>query len=72
MQAKPESRRELGRHRCKWEDTMKINVKERGGETVDCIITDFTCVLGIGYVNSTFNGFIWLRLGTISGLLSTR
>jgi hypothetical protein len=29
--AKPEGKRPLGRHRCRWEDNIKIDLQEVGG-----------------------------------------
>ena len=34
---KPEEKRPLGRARCRWEDNIKINLKEVGCEPGDCI-----------------------------------
>jgi hypothetical protein len=34
---KPEGKRPLGRHRCKWEDNIKMDIKESGWEVVDWI-----------------------------------
>jgi len=28
---KPERKRPLGRHRCRWEDNIKMDIQERGG-----------------------------------------
>jgi hypothetical protein len=33
--AKPKGRRPLGRHRHRWEDTIKIDVKMRGVDWID-------------------------------------
>jgi hypothetical protein len=32
---KPEGKRTLGRHRRRWEDNIRVNLRERGWEVVD-------------------------------------
>jgi len=32
---KPEGKRPLGRHRCKWEDNIRMDLREIGWESVD-------------------------------------
>jgi hypothetical protein len=49
---RPEWKRPLGRPRCKWEDNIKMDLRE------------------IGSIWRT--GFVWLRIGSGGGLLSTR
>jgi hypothetical protein len=34
---KPEGRRPLGRHRCRWEDNIKLDLQEVGGGEMDWI-----------------------------------
>jgi hypothetical protein len=32
---KPEGKRPLGRHRCRWEDNIRMDIREKGWEGVD-------------------------------------
>jgi hypothetical protein len=52
LDGKPEGKRPLGRPRRRWEDGIKMDLRE----------------LGWG----VWSGFIWLRIGTVGGLLLIR
>jgi hypothetical protein len=51
LSGKPEGRRPLERSRRRWENGIKIYLRE------------------IGWGGGGWSGFIWLRIGTVGGLL---
>jgi hypothetical protein len=60
---KPEGRRSLGRHRCRWEDNIKMDLREIGWGSMDWICQDENRDQWKALVNTIMNVWVPKNIG---------